>query len=353
MTRKFSVAVLFLCFVAGNSLLAENENAQAPFIFTTLSPPKEAIFIVHGTFGAQSEWYQEKGNFFQKLFSTIKKTKSDDTNFLDITSEVCLIPFTWSGKWSHTARIKAAKALALSFLEYDVRAIIAHSEGCSVATIACQFLSRAALEGSMLEQMIVVEGILDEAFLTDIPPYTITKRYIEESKIVRSIIYNSLEEIKQAFQEKEPLRGRKEKMRVPYAFYLASPVRQQYSYIPPYTCIEKLLHLYAPNDLAQTLGGILEATFPLNDQTANIAVYFAPSPEKIQEKRPANHCSLHSPSIAPWLLKLPFILKSASLFPSSSEAEKEQKFQPLGKNYEAIFFENEEYPFLQCLKIQN
>jgi len=89
--------------------------------------PQEHVFVVHGTFAQEQDWYQWGGDFY--------------TTFLAQSGpNVKVHPFRWSGRCSHLHRVMAARELA-SFIRllcnpHDTITLIGHSHGGNVCIMA-------------------------------------------------------------------------------------------------------------------------------------------------------------------------------------------------------------------------
>jgi hypothetical protein len=101
--------------------------------------PKYAITLIHGTFAAESAWYQKDSVFAR-----------DIQNNLGQSSEI--FSFAWSGSNSHASRIAAGDDLAQHmqriYLKYPSaeQIIIAHSHGGNVALYAVKKLADPLFE---------------------------------------------------------------------------------------------------------------------------------------------------------------------------------------------------------------
>jgi len=89
--------------------------------------------LIHGTWGADCDWYVPKGDFFESLEETVSEKNS------------VVVSFRWSGGCGHEARIKAAHNLVKLIKTYNINTpifIIAHSHGGNVATLASHLLAQ-------------------------------------------------------------------------------------------------------------------------------------------------------------------------------------------------------------------
>jgi hypothetical protein len=95
------------------------------------------ITFIHGTFAKDAPWTQPDSPFTKKLVENLKE-------------QVTFESFTWSGKNSHTARMKAAESLAARLKEqiekspHARKIIIAHSHGGNIALYALKILKEQA-----------------------------------------------------------------------------------------------------------------------------------------------------------------------------------------------------------------
>jgi ADP-ribose pyrophosphatase YjhB (NUDIX family) len=104
-------------------------------IFTTLSiitNAQSVFIIIHGTWGASSNWYTPGGDFFDALEKSLS------------TYKAAVVPFSWSGSISHHERVRAAHNLTKLIKTYDTATtrifLVAHSHGGNVGTLASQIL---------------------------------------------------------------------------------------------------------------------------------------------------------------------------------------------------------------------
>lgn len=102
-------------------------------VYAAPSMCASSVFIViHGTWGAESNWYMPGGDFFDTLERTV------------CTKDSAVVPFSWTGGAGHESRLRAAHNLVKLIKTYnsDVALyIVAHSHGGNVATLASQFLA--------------------------------------------------------------------------------------------------------------------------------------------------------------------------------------------------------------------
>lgn len=93
----------------------------------------QSVFIlIHGTWGADCDWYVPGGDFFEKLAETVSEKNST------------VVPFRWSGGCGHESRVKGAQNLAQLIKTYDESTsvfIIAHSHGGNVVNLASHLLA--------------------------------------------------------------------------------------------------------------------------------------------------------------------------------------------------------------------
>src|SRR5580700_4643065 len=85
------------------------------------------FIIIHGTWSANATWYMPGGDFFD-AFKDAAQQKGD-----------VVVPFCWSGKLAHQARVDAASILMQLILSYAPTTricIVAHSHGGNIALMA-------------------------------------------------------------------------------------------------------------------------------------------------------------------------------------------------------------------------
>ncbi len=115
-----SIVFIFILFITLESS-AHAENPSSIFI------------LIHGTWGADCDWYISKGDFFEALEATVGEKNSG------------VVSFRWSGGCGHEARVKAAQSLVKLIKTYHTNTaifIIAHSHGGNVATLASHLLAQ-------------------------------------------------------------------------------------------------------------------------------------------------------------------------------------------------------------------
>ncbi|HLJ31697.1 MAG TPA: hypothetical protein VKU36_04625 [Candidatus Babeliales bacterium] len=114
------ILFICLCFIIAESR-AQNEKPSSVFI------------LIHGTWGADCDWYVPNGDFFQALEETVSSKNS------------VVVSFRWSGGCGHESRLKAAHSLVKLIKTYSIDTsifIIAHSHGGNVATLASHVLAQ-------------------------------------------------------------------------------------------------------------------------------------------------------------------------------------------------------------------
>ena len=98
--------------------------------------------LVHGTWGADAEWHQSSSDFYKTLEVSAQRYNKK------------IVSFTWSGKFNHKNRVKAAKQLVkliCSYPEHTSINIISHSHGSNVGNIASQLLSESKQHKNMID----------------------------------------------------------------------------------------------------------------------------------------------------------------------------------------------------------
>lgn len=106
------------------------------FVGSAYSTPHSLCIIIHGTWAQNESWAQPGGDFFENIRAIVPY----DTE---------LLSFSWSGKNSHSERVKAAERLA-TLINATPRTtsitIIAHSHGANVAFLASQKLTHGRID---------------------------------------------------------------------------------------------------------------------------------------------------------------------------------------------------------------
>ncbi len=101
------------------------------FYSGTLYSASSVFIVVHGTWGANTNWYMPGGEFFDTLEHTVYKKNS------------AVVPFCWSGGCGHASRLRAAHNLVKLIKAYDKSIavyLVAHSHGGNVCMLASQLL---------------------------------------------------------------------------------------------------------------------------------------------------------------------------------------------------------------------
>ena len=93
------------------------------------------VIIIHGSFATNATWYRPGGDFYQVLEREAKRRGE------------MVIPFTWSGKITTSARLEAAEALAKIIISYAPQPVtlIGHSHGGNVIQQASQLLAQETI----------------------------------------------------------------------------------------------------------------------------------------------------------------------------------------------------------------
>lgn len=159
------------------------------------------IFIVHGTWATHAQWPAPGGYFFDAV------EKSTQT-----LPDTHIIPFTWTGSYTHSARLQAAHNLVKIIHSYPVDThitIIAHSHGSNVAILASQILGQH-----------------------------------KNNQYVISAMYG-----------------------------LSTPIHTSL-YFPDMSVITHFYNFFSLKDTVQPVGGLFQRTFPLHNRIANIHLMF-------------------------------------------------------------------------------
>ncbi|MCX5924829.1 MAG: alpha/beta hydrolase [Candidatus Dependentiae bacterium] len=155
------------------------------------------ILIVHGTWATHAKWPAPGGYFFDAVEKSV--LEEPDTH---------IIPFTWSGSHTHSAREQAAKNLVKIIHSYPIDTditIIAHSHGSNVAILASHMLGQQKNN-----------------------PYIISAMY-----------------------------------------GLSTPIHTSL-YFPDMNVITHFYNFFSLKDTVQPVGGLFQRTFPLHKRIANI-----------------------------------------------------------------------------------
>jgi len=102
------------------------------FLVNCSTQADSTVFImVHGTWGADSSWYQPEGDFFRALEQSAKMRGAQ------------VVSFQWNGRNKHSRRKKAALQLDKLILSYPIDTtinLVAHSHGTNVVNLLSQLL---------------------------------------------------------------------------------------------------------------------------------------------------------------------------------------------------------------------
>ena len=104
--------------------------------FVASSQPRTLIVLVPGTFAKNTDWI-DAGSTKETFAKVLRRSRPAGDR---------IISFRWSGKFSHEARVLAAKELAKTINEqndeFDRVAIVGHSYGGSIATKSADYVDR-------------------------------------------------------------------------------------------------------------------------------------------------------------------------------------------------------------------
>lgn len=210
------------------------------------------VIVVHGTFATEELWHCPTGDFYKKL----------EEEALLLGEKV--MPFSWSGKLNHKARLQAAESLAHVILEYAHQKItlIGHSHGGNVINLASQLLAQ---EPALQEELFV----------------KMHKNIIPQHKSLPI--------------EKEYL--------IDYVYFLATPIDTK-CYPPNMKVIKHLCNFYSKKDWIQSVFGLYKRRITNAERVVNLQVIIHHDTIK---KHPS-HGQMHHPLIAQWILSIPFRL---------------------------------------------
>jgi hypothetical protein len=218
------------------------------------------VIVTHGTFATDADWYRPGGAFY-----TILEREARTLGEL-------VIPFTWSGKLSNTARLQAAQALAKVILSYprETITLIGHSHGGNIIALASKLLSE------------------------DKPqvPFCYT-----EDMAVFLQAYRGIRKIRRSISKK---------YLIEHVYLLATPIDMK-NYAPNMDIINHVYNFYSPGDKIQSILGFYKQSIKNLERTVNFKVTID---DGIEHQCPS-HEDMHHPLIARWLLSIPDILKES------------------------------------------
>jgi hypothetical protein len=217
------------------------------------------IILVHGTFATDSLWCCPTGDFYTKLEEEAR------------TLGEKVIPFTWSGKLSHKARLRAAESLARVIVSYATEKItlIGHSHGGNVITLASQLLHE--------ELVSPVAG--------------------QEKQNLFLKAHKNLSSYKGSLMQRNPSK----EYLIDHAYLLATPIDMKL-YAPNMKVIKYVCNLYSKKDHIQTVLGWYTRCIATRERVVNLQVII----EHTEIQKHPSHFQMRHPIIAQWILSIPF-----------------------------------------------
>lgn len=194
------------------------------------------VILVHGTFAHNAKWYKPSGDFYKVLENSA--AEKGET----------LVPFMWSGKLSHKARMAGAEALVkliTSYPEDEKVVLIGHSHGGNVISLASHLLyDPVAAIMDLYWQEGGPKGI--ESFVE-----TIVQQHLGFSRSTRTT---------------------KKEYMIDKVFLLATPVLKKEYYSPCMEVINNVYNLYSLGDYVQSALGFCSRKYQVQDRVTNVQV---------------------------------------------------------------------------------
>lgn len=295
----FSISSLILSQLSANP---ENQTSD-----------KTIIFLIHGTFGKDSSWYQEKGGFFKALKEWGQASNSD----------IEIRPFSWSGSLLASERLSAALALSKKLI-YEKSAsdmenikfvLIGHSHGANIAFLATQLIHIALMKSNNeIERSVfklVTECLNNE---TDKQLFK-TCDMLLLNQLIRKVFVNILtREVNQLFGQE--IRSELEKeISIEEIYALGAPIDIK-RYFPAQSVVKKVYSFYSLGDKIQIYSNPFKRRFSEFDIQKNSTKGFITEIKitlsKNQSCRGSEnpcHTQLYNPCIGRWICDTPKIIQ--------------------------------------------
>jgi len=241
------------------------------------------IFLLHGSLGTHSNWYQKEGTFYKKLAQKAQEQKHTVQSF------------SWSGSISDVGIVKASHHLLERLLQTEPSEeliLIGHSNGGNVIAYATTLLA-AVLASDQNEATF-------KSLYAPFSKVINTTRnelvaYVPSS--ICTLINKACTDLRTQYLTTRPIRG----PLVPFfksIYLLGTPINTD-RFLIDMSTVGHVYNLYSLNDTIQQMFG--SATLPPHDRVINLAVFID---EKNMLSAPT-HTQLHHPFIGQWLLDLP------------------------------------------------
>lgn len=298
--------LLFLIFSLNSNLIFAAQEAKPT--------EKIIIFLVHGTFGKDSSWYQEKGSFFKAIKEWAIQTCNCDVE---------IKPFAWSGSLLASERLAAALNFSKKLIyeksvsEHEITKfiVIGHSHGANIAFLATQLIYIASLKSNNeIERGIlklVTECLTNE---TDKQLFK-TCNMLFLNQLIQKVFVNILtHEVNQLFGQE--IRSEFEKtVSIEEIYALGAPIDIK-RYFPEQNIVKKVYSFYSLGDKIQVYSNPFKRRFSEFDLLKNnskefiteIKITLAKNQNSKGSENPC-HTQLYNPCIGRWICNTPQIIQ--------------------------------------------
>lgn len=307
---------LIFLFVFINLCLASQvqENTHQNFEEKNVGKTeKTQIILIHGTFGEESEWYQQNGTFYQKIEKNYKE-KYPENSFE-------MISFSWSGELSAISRMLASGNLVKVLLNAPNNITIGHSHGGNIVNLASQIL-KVILMGDqsdhfgnyVLELAQMLKESEDEEHKKK-ATYNQQNISLDEIKselsaLVKNIANqykNEIEKIKQ-LKARELFISGKTYFVIDQSYLLATPVNETW-YLPCQDTVRNTYLLYSQGDFVQTILPMYKSKYShVHYHIKNLNTYFQFIENEKEKIIIPSHSEMKAHEIADILLDIPELI---------------------------------------------
>lgn len=279
---------------------------------------KIIIFLIHGTFGKDSSWYQEKGGFFKALKNWSKTCGT----------EVEIRPFSWSGSLLASERLAAALNLSKKLIferqssdqENTKIIIIGHSHGANIAFLASQLIFIATNKSNSDVERGVLK-LVNQCLSNELDKQLFkTCNTLLFDQLVQKIFVNVLtKEINELLGEQVRSGELGKTISIDEIYALGAPIDVK-RYFPEKNIAKKIYSFYSLGDKIQIYSNPFKRRFSefelLNNNSSEfiseIKITMAKSPNSKGLENPC-HTQLSNACIGRWICETPKLIESANL----------------------------------------
>lgn len=312
-----NLLVCILC-IFFSQIITPNCEKELPNFFTessttTTTEKKDIeIIIVHGTFAANFDWYQEGGDFYEAVLLTAKK---------EFCCPVTILPFKWTGYLGCLSRIEASTKLAEHIIASDKKTYtIGHSHGGNIINLATQILALSIENIDPKEKVQKIENMTSKLFEKEKEYFTSEEtRQVQEKLSSKEEITEALTRSIKTISENLISRamittGHDPKFLIETNFLLATPV-DPVDLSPSESIVKQSFNLFSKNDMVQPLFGLYSRTYGQNRKIITDASVIFQTTDKITNKPLFDypgHTDMHSEDIGKILFLIPKVCNDTS-----------------------------------------